>query len=132
MKAVCLAFLLVLSLQLQIDSHLVSSPLEGTTYEVIDSKDHHSGLVGIKVSFTATEVSFQGCNHNKANYTITDKTIKFTRWVSTRVHCFEKDYDHVLRPLFTEATSYKLDDRTLELVLLNKKGENVLTLAAEE
>lgn len=68
MKAICLALLLVLSLQLQLKSHEAGNPLAGKTFTI--QRTFQNNISGVDVTFSDTNVSFKACGDNSATYSV--------------------------------------------------------------
>lgn len=137
MKVLCLALLLVLSLQLRLTTHQddeappqppADNPLFGLTFFVQDPVNQTEN-VG-QALFT-DQVHFVGCNSNWAEYSAnTDGSFSIDGdWASTRMAC-EGDRDQEIIGLFDASTKFELvhDERGTKVTLFDEAGEQTLLL----
>lgn len=144
MKALCIALLLVLSLQLRLTHQddpegseappqpPADNPLFGLTFFVQDPENQTEN-VG-QALFT-DQVNFFGCNSNWAGYTAnTDGSFHVDAdWVSTRMACVD-DRDQEIVGLFQASTKFELvhDERGIKVTLFDEAGEQTLLLTWHE
>lgn len=126
MKALCLALLLVLTLQLSLRSHDGSNPLAGKTFTITDNELEITAINGIEVTFTEDNLSFHGCNGNFARYETEGKNFKVERWANTLIFCPE-DNDEFVQQLFSNSQTFGLNENGV-LSFYNEAGETLVTL----
>lgn len=128
MKVICLALLLVLSLQLQLSTHDADTSLEGKTFIITKNSAKIKALNGIEVSFSKDRVTFKGCNTNSAAYKVSiagGAIIIGPNFRSTLVSCPE-DNDKALQELLIDSKSYYLSFGELTLYAPGRKVTLVL------
>lgn len=142
MKVLFIALLLVLSLQLRLNTHQddpasppqppADNPLFGLTLFVQDP-NNYTQEVG-QVLFT-DQVHFVGCNSNWANYTAnTDGTFHVDGdWTSTKMAC-SNDRDQDITQLFGTSTKFELvkNGSATKVTLLDADGKQTLLLSWNE
>jgi hypothetical protein len=100
MKTLCLALLVVLTLQLKISR---DNKLVGKSFVIVENGFNYPQLNGIVVSFTPSKVDFEGCNKNWADYKTDLATLKVSKeWRSTHVPC-SQSIDHYVQALINQS-----------------------------
>ena len=125
MKAICLALLLVITLQLQLKAHDDSNPLYGKIFKITNNFPGINAANGISIKFSTSYASFNGCSSNSAPYSVFGNNFLVGTFTSTQKKCAQ-DNDRLVQNLLILSTLYDINGKIL--TLKDKSGKVMLTL----